>query len=142
LIALRETQAEFNVFFTLSAQYQGMGGGEQAAVKGQGVRRRAAACLAGGALALAVLAGCAQAPAPHQAMTAADLALARAETAGAAHHAPVELARAAAKRQAAQAAVQAKAHERARILAEQAMVDAELAEMRAQAAQAEANAEQ
>jgi hypothetical protein len=60
--------------------------------------------------------------------------------AGAADHAAVELARAEAKLQAAQAAVRAKAHERARALAEQALVDAELAEVKAQAVQEQASA--
>ena len=90
---------------------------------------------------LAALAGCAaQAPVPHEALTTADLAVARARTAGAANHASVELARAEAKLEQARAAVRAKAHERARTLAEQALVDAELAEVKAQAAQAEASA--
>jgi hypothetical protein len=89
---------------------------------------------------MAALAGCAQAPVPHAAMTTADLALARARVAGAADHATAELARAEAKLQAAQAAVRAKAHERARTLAEQALVDAELAEVKAQAAQEQASA--
>ena len=89
---------------------------------------------------LAALAGCAQAPVPHEALTTADLAVARARTAGAANHASVELARAEAKLEQARAAVRAKAHERARTLAEQALVDAELAEVKAQAAQEEASA--
>jgi Domain of unknown function (DUF4398) len=86
------------------------------------------------------LAGCAQAPVPHEAMTIADLALARARAAGAADHAAVELARAEAKLQAAETAIRAKAHEQARALAEQCLVDAELAEVKAQAAQEQANA--
>jgi hypothetical protein len=89
---------------------------------------------------LAALAGCAQAPVPHEALTTADLAVARARTAGALNHASVELARAEAKLEQARAAVRAKAHERARTLAEQALVDAELAEVKAQAAQEEASA--
>ena len=84
---------------------------------------------------LAALGGCAQAPVPHEALTTADLAVARARTAGAADYASIELARAAAKLEAAHAAIQAKAHERARTLAEQALVDAELAEAMAQIAQ-------
>ena len=79
---------------------------------------------------------------PHQALSAADLAVTRARTAGAEHHAAVELVRAETKLKAAQAAVQTKAHERARTLAEQALVDAELAEAEAQAAQAAATAKQ
>jgi hypothetical protein len=99
------------------------------------VSARGAAARLGAALIVAGLAGCAQAPVPHEAMTTADLALARARTAGAADHAAVELARAEAKLQEARAAIRAKAHERARGLAEQALVDAELAEIKAQAAQ-------
>ena len=105
-------------------------------MSGEGIRRRAAACLA--ASALAVLGGCAQAPLPHEAIGSAELTIARARAAGAERHAPVELARAEEKLQAARAAVQAKAPERARSLAEQASADGELAEMAAQAAQAQA----
>lgn len=114
-------------------------GGERAArISTRG--RCAAARRAIAVLALAALVGCAQAPVPHGALATADLAMARARTAGAAHHASAELARAEAKLEAARAAVQAKAHERARTLAEQALVDAELAEVKAQAVQAEASA--
>lgn len=88
----------------------------------------------------AALLGCAQTPAPHHELATADLTLERARAAGAADHAPNELARAEAKLDAARAALRAKAHERARILAEQAIVDAELAESRAQAAQARVSA--
>lgn len=106
----------------------------------QGVRQRVSACLVAGALVLVALAGCAQAPVPHEQLTTAQLALARARTAGAERHAPVELARAEEKLQGALAAVRVKAHARARILAEQALVDAELAEVEAQAAQAKETA--
>ena len=99
----------------------------------------AAARLGMAVVALAALAGCAQTPAPHQALATADLAVARARNAGATDNAAVELARAEAKLEAAHAALQAKAHERARTLAEQALVDAELAEVKAQAAAAEAS---
>jgi hypothetical protein len=94
------------------------------------------------AILLVALVGCAQAPVPHEALAAADLALARARTAGAAEHASAELAGAEAKLEAARAAIRTKAHERARTLAEQAMVDAELAESKAEAARAEASASQ
>jgi hypothetical protein len=111
-------------------------------VSAEGIQRRAAACLAASAFALAVLCGCAQAPLPHEALSSAELTIARARAAGAERHAPVELARAEEKLQAAQAAAQAKAPERARSLAEQASADAELAEIEAQAAQAQAIATQ
>jgi hypothetical protein len=93
-----------------------------------------------GALALSLLGGCAQAPVPHAELHAAELAIARARSAGAERDAPAELARAAEALQAAHAAVRARDHGRARALAEQALVDAELAEAEAQAAQAQATA--
>ena len=89
---------------------------------------------------MAALAGCAQAPVPHEALSTADLALARARTAGAADYASIELARAEAKLEAAHAAIRANAHEQARTLAEQALVDAELAEVMAQIAHEKASA--
>jgi hypothetical protein len=104
------------------------------------VGQRVVLCLVASALVLVALAGCVQAPVPHEALAKAELAVARARTAGAERHAPVQLARAEAELQDARDAVRAYAHERARTLAEQAMVDAELAEVEAQAAQAEATA--
>jgi Domain of unknown function (DUF4398) len=113
-------------------------GGEQSVnilARAQGVAARL------GVMALlAALAGCAQAPVPHEALSTADLALARARTAGAADYASIELARAEAKLEAARAAIQAKAYEQARTLAEQALVDAELAEVMAQIAEEKASA--
>ena len=88
-----------------------------------------------GALVLLALAGCVQPPAPREALAAAELALDQAEMAGAAQHAPDELAQAQAKFEAAQAAIQAKANENARLLAEQATMDARVAEVEAQAVQ-------
>jgi hypothetical protein len=122
----------------LSAHHEAMIGGERtiritARARGVAARLRAMTLVA-------ALAGCAQAPVPHEAMGTADLALARARAAGAADHAAIELAGAEAKLQDARAAIQAKAHERARGLAEQALVDAELAEVKAQAAQEQASA--
>ena len=108
------------------------------AVRLRGRRRGGAAILGLTIVALIALAGCRAAPVPSEALTTADLAVARARTAGAAQHAAVEFARAEAKLEAAHAAVQSRDHERARTLAEQALVDAELAELKAQAAQAEA----
>ena len=98
--------------------------------------------LAAGALVLSTLAGCAEAPVPLEALSAAQLAVGRAHSAGATHHAPVVLTRAETKLEGAQAALRAKANGRARALAEQALVDAELAEVEAQAAQARATASQ
>jgi hypothetical protein len=93
-------------------------------------------------VALVALAGCVQSPVPSQAMATAELALGRAELAGAAEHAPDELARAQAKLEAAQAAIRARAHEDARLLAEQAAIDARVAEAAARAAQTEAAADE
>jgi Domain of unknown function (DUF4398) len=93
------------------------------------------------ALVLLALAGCATPPVPHDALTAAGLALERAEAAGAAEHAPDELAIARAKLEAARAAIPARAHEAARLLAEQAVIDARVAEVAAQAAQTQAAAD-
>jgi Domain of unknown function (DUF4398) len=105
-----------------------------------GSERRLPARLIAAVLALMAFAGCAQAPVPHAALANAEMAVARARTAGAERDAPVELTRAEQKLRAAQAAVRVKAHGRARALAEQALVDAELAEVEAQAAQADADA--
>ena len=102
----------------------------------QVVPQRGAACLLAGALVLVALAGCAQAPVPHEALAIADAAVARARSAGAERHASVALTRAEEKLRAAHAAMRGKAHGRARALAEQALVDADLAEVEAQAAQA------
>ena len=117
-----------------------MGGGERSGVRGRAIGQRVAAGLVAGALLLVALAGCAQAPVPHEALATAEIAVARARTAGAERHAPLELTRAEAKLQAAHAAIRANAPGRARALAEQALVDAELAEVEAQAAQAQETA--
>ena len=109
-------------------------------MRGRAVGQRVAACLVAGALVLAALGGCAQAPVPHEILTAAEIAVARARTAGAERHAPDALTRAEAKLQAAHAAARAQAYGRARSLAEQALVDAELAEVEAQTAQAQETA--
>jgi len=93
------------------------------------------------ALALLALAGCAAPPVPHDALAAAEVALDQAEMAGAADHAPDGLARAQAKLEAAQAAIRGRAHEEARLLAEQAIMDARVAEVEAQAAQTAATAD-
>jgi hypothetical protein len=137
---LAREKLSLNDCSTLSAHTKRMLGGEQS-VKISARARDVAARLGVVGL-LAALAGCAQAPVPHQALTTADLALARARTAGAADYASIELARAEAKLEAAHAAIQAKAHERARTLAEQALVDAELAEAMAQIAQEKTSARQ
>jgi Domain of unknown function (DUF4398) len=140
LIALREHWASFNAFSTFLPHHRRMGRPRAESVRGENFRRDIAARLAAGALALAALAGCTQAPVPQEALAVAEIAVARARTAGAERHAPVELTRAEEKLRAAHAAVRARANGRARTLAEQALVDAELAEVEAQAAQAGATA--
>jgi Domain of unknown function (DUF4398) len=109
-------------------------------VRSRGAQQRFAARLIADVLVVVALAGCAQSLVPHAALANAELAVARARTAGAERHAPVELTLAQEKLQAAHAAVRVKAHARAHTLAEQALVDAELAEVEAQTAQAEAEA--
>ena len=112
--------------------------GEQTGLRKSQIGRSRASCLALAALVPLALGACTMAPVPHDALAAAKLALDRAETAGAAEHAPDELARAEAKLEAAHAAIGAKANEQARLLAEQAMMAARVAEAEAQAAQSQA----
>jgi septal ring factor EnvC (AmiA/AmiB activator) len=87
---------------------------------------------------LLVFGACSASPVPHQALVTAELAVSQAETAGAARHAPDELAEAQAKLEAANEAIEAKANDRARVLAEQATIDARVAAIEAEAAQAQA----
>jgi hypothetical protein len=89
-------------------------------------------------LALALAAGlvaCASVRPPESEMGKADLALRKAEQADAAHHAPLEMRVARTKLEAARAAMRDKNNLEARRLAEQAKLDAILAEARAQTAQ-------
>jgi Domain of unknown function (DUF4398) len=104
---------------------------------GRGLRDRLAVAVP----VLLALAACSASPVPHQALVAAELAVDQAETAGAARHAPAELAAAQAKLEAANEAIEAKANDRARVLAEQATIDARVAAIEAEAAQAQAAAE-
>jgi septal ring factor EnvC (AmiA/AmiB activator) len=106
------------------------------------IERWRAGCATIGALLLLAPVGCVQAPAPREALQAAELALDQARIAGAAQHARDELAQAQAKFEAAQAAIRAKANEDARLLAEQATMDARLARVEAQAVQSGAAAAQ
>jgi hypothetical protein len=97
--------------------------------------------LALGLLALGGAAGCAttQQPSPTtvSAMTEATSAIEQAEQVGAQEHAPLELRSAQKKLEEAQAALGEDNHEGARRLAQQATVDAELAETRALSAKAQ-----
>jgi Domain of unknown function (DUF4398) len=84
-------------------------------------------------LVLATLAACSSAPAPVGEMSAAQTAVTAAEQADAAQFAPSDLDRARDKLIRAQAAMQDEHNEEARRLAEQALVDARLAEAKARA---------
>ena len=81
------------------------------------------------------LGACASVPPPESQMGKADLALRKAEQADAAHFAPLEMRTARTKLEAARAAMQDKENLEARRLAEQAKLDAILAEATAQTAQ-------
>jgi hypothetical protein len=82
---------------------------------------------------LATLAACSSVPAPVGEMSAAQTAVTAAEQADAVQHAPAELDRARDKLIRAQAAMQEEDNQEARRLAEQALVDARLAEAKARA---------
>ena len=81
------------------------------------------------------LGACASVPPPESQMGKADLALRKAEQADAAHFAPLEMRTARTKLEAARAAIRDKENLEARRLAEQAKLDATLAEATAQTAQ-------
>ncbi len=83
-------------------------------------------------LLLLAMAACSATPAPTDALAAADRAVRKAEVT-AATHAGAELRQARMKLDAAQLAMQADQHETALRLAEQALIDAEVAEARARA---------
>ena len=89
---------------------------------------------------LTVLAACANEPPPHQEIAAADLAVQTADTSIARSLASEELGSASWKLDEARAALAAGQHEQARRLAEQALVDAELADAKARATAAERRA--
>lgn len=84
------------------------------------------------AVVVLLLSGCASTPPPLQEMAVAEAALQRASSTGTSTAAPGELATAAAKLASARSAMAAGQSERARQLALEATVDAEVAEMRAQ----------
>lgn len=81
------------------------------------------------------LGACASVPPPESQMGKADLALRKAEQADAAHFAPLEMRTARTKLEAARAAIREDRNLEARRLAEQAKLDATLAEATAQTAQ-------
>jgi septal ring factor EnvC (AmiA/AmiB activator) len=91
-------------------------------------------------LALAVLAGCTTVPAPVQEMAEADRAVQAAAAIDAETLAPVAFEKARRKLEEARSALRAQQHERARLLAEQTVVDAEFARITAQAEETERTA--
>jgi Domain of unknown function (DUF4398) len=82
---------------------------------------------------LLTLAACASVPAPAQDVAEAERAVQAATDAGAETVAPAEFEKARGKLEAAKSALQAQQHLKARQLAEQALVDAELAQVTAEA---------
>lgn len=91
----------------------------------------------GAAVAAVVVAGltaCASTSPPREELAAADLAVRDADEAEAGTHAPAPLRRARDKLEEARAAMQAEDYVRARRLAEQALVDAQLAQAQARSA--------
>jgi hypothetical protein len=94
------------------------------------------------ALAAALQVGCASLPAPTEQMALTTAALASAERAGAVALAPAEMALARDKLARANASMVEEKFERARLLAEAALVDARLAEAKARNAQATQAADQ
>jgi hypothetical protein len=99
--------------------------------------------LAGALLLAAGLAlACASVPRPEAELSAADLALRKAEQADAAHHAPLEMRKARDQYDAARRAVEDEDNLEARRLAEEAAVEAQLAESKARAARARTAADE
>ena len=92
-------------------------------------------------IALTGLVACSSTPAPVGEISSAQTAVTAAEQADAAQHAPADLDRARDKLLRAQAAMQEDENEEARRLAEQALVDARLAEAKSRADVAQQNAE-
>jgi hypothetical protein len=84
-------------------------------------------------IALLALAACTSVPAPVQDVAEAERAVQAAADAGAEAVAPAEFEKARGKLEAAKSALQARQHLKARQLAEQALVDAELAQVTAEA---------
>ena len=95
-----------------------------------------------GACAVAALAGCSSPPVPKPQLAVGQASVEAAQTAGAGELAPVELNRAREKLALAQAAVKDKKYEQARVLAEQADVDAQVARTRAGAERSRRAAEE
>lgn len=89
-----------------------------------------------------LLTACASTPPPTDTITRAKVSLDEAEEAGSRDHAPLELRNARKKLQEAQAAFGQEEYKRAKRLAEQAQVDAQLAEQKALSAKAQDSVEE
>ena len=100
---------------------------------GSFLRSSAAGCISS----LLLVAGCATVPPPNEQVAVAKAAIANAVSAGATATAPAELQAAREKLDQANQAMIAKDHAHARVLAEQAEVDAQLAAAKARAVKAE-----
>ena len=87
------------------------------------------------------VAGCASAPPPTEEMAAAELAVRQVQNSPAQTHAPAELRQARNKFEEAEQAMGSEDYIRARRLAEQAVVDAQLADVKADAAISKASVE-
>jgi hypothetical protein len=94
------------------------------------------------AFAVTLLVACASVPVPKSELSAADLALRKAEQSDAAHYAPLDMRTARDKYQSATRAVDKGENLEARRLAEEASVDAELADLKARAARAKEAADE
>lgn len=95
-----------------------------------------------GACVLAALAGCASPPVPREQLALGKASIESAQTAGASELAPVELNRAREKLAQAQVALRDRQFDTARVLAEQADVDAQVARSRANAERSRRAAEE
>jgi hypothetical protein len=95
---------------------------------------RARPCAAAAVVVVAGLTACGTTSPPREELAAADLAVREADEAEAGTHAPAPLRRARDKLDEARAAMQAEEYVRARRLAEQALVDAQLAQAEARSA--------
>jgi multidrug resistance efflux pump len=95
-----------------------------------------------GIAAVAALAACASVPPPTETISAAELALRRADEVDAQRYARLEVYQAREKLEQAKGAVDREQNLEARRLAEESLVEAQLAEAKADAARAERNAEE
>jgi len=96
---------------------------------------------AAGALAATALVGCSTPTKPAEAVSKAELAVHQADAEDAGEHAPLELALAREKLERAKKAMRDDDHDRARRLADEALVDALLADAKADTQESRANAQ-